>query len=91
MRTRACTFENCRTRWQPTVSLWGTYQDWEEVGRPDALATADRRVKEILESAPDGLIDPELDRDLKRYVGRGFRRIHGVPRRTDAEQSRLHI
>jgi trimethylamine--corrinoid protein Co-methyltransferase len=46
------TLTNFRKRWQPTLSEWGTYEQY----------------KEILKKAPQSLIDPEVDKALQAYI-----------------------
>ena len=64
----ADTLANFRHRWRPTLSEWGTYEDWQMSGSQDVAARANRQYKEILESAPSSLIDPEMDKALQAYI-----------------------
>jgi len=59
---------HCRDFWNPTVSIWETYDEWQETGSVSLLARANRRFKEILKSCPESLIDSDLDRELKAYM-----------------------
>lgn len=64
------TFENFRTLWTPSVSDWGTYSNWEKTGSEDVTIRANRKFKQILQSAPETLLDPETDKDLKDYIAK---------------------
>lgn len=61
------TAQKCRHTWRPTFSNWDTYDAWEKTGE-DILVTANRKMKEVLENAPESLIDEELDKDMKDYI-----------------------
>lgn len=62
------TVEQCRAAWQPTLSDWNSYDQWEQNGAEEIVVTANKKCKEILENAPDSLIDEQLDKDLKDYI-----------------------
>jgi trimethylamine--corrinoid protein Co-methyltransferase len=62
------TLTNFRKRWQPTLSEWGTYEDWKASGSQDVAARANRQYKEILAKAPPSLIDPEVDKALQAFI-----------------------
>ena len=62
------TLTNFRKRWQPTLSEWGTYEDWQASGSQDVAARANRLYKKILAKAPQSLIDPEVDKALQAYI-----------------------
>jgi trimethylamine--corrinoid protein Co-methyltransferase len=66
--THADTLANFRHRWRPTLSEWGTYEDWQASGSLDVVARANRQYKEILEKASSSLIDPEVDKALQAYI-----------------------
>jgi len=68
--THPSTFEYCRDGWLPTVSDWELYEDWEKQGSKDVVIQANNKYKEILMSAPESLIDPEIDKELKAYMGK---------------------
>ena len=69
------TVQNCRSRWTPTTSFWGGQADWEGQGGEDAASRANRKAREILENAPERLIDDALDRELSAYVRKEIERI----------------
>ena len=62
------TLTNFRDRWRPTLSEWGIYEDWQASGSKDVAVRANRQYKEILEKAPQSLIDPEVDKALQAYI-----------------------
>ncbi|MCG8617760.1 MAG: trimethylamine methyltransferase family protein [Desulfobacterales bacterium] len=61
---------NCRNRWSPSVSFWGTQQEWEADGGRDVAARANDMARNILDNAPERLIDGDTDRALKAYMER---------------------
>jgi trimethylamine--corrinoid protein Co-methyltransferase len=62
------TVEQCRAAWQPTLSDWNSYDQWQQNGSEDIVVTANKKYKKILDNAPDSLIDDQLDKDLKDYI-----------------------
>jgi len=62
------TIDVCRAGWQPTMADWNSYDNWHRDGSEDILVTANKKVKEILASAPDSIIDEQLDKDLRAYI-----------------------
>jgi trimethylamine--corrinoid protein Co-methyltransferase len=66
--THSVTLEHCRERWRPTISYWGTYENWIDSGGEDIVTKANRKYKEVLENAPESLIDSEVDKELKAYI-----------------------
>lgn len=62
------TFEHFRESWLPTVSEWGSYDEWKNNGSEDVVIRANRKYKEILNKAPESLIDKGLDEDLQQYI-----------------------
>lgn len=62
------TFHHFRERWTPTVSEWGSYDEWAANGSEDVVIKANRKYKEILSNAPDSLIDKPLERELNDYM-----------------------
>ncbi|WP_148136734.1 trimethylamine methyltransferase family protein [Candidatus Formimonas warabiya] len=66
--THESTFESFRNIWLPTVSNWESYQDWRAEGGEDVTVRAHRRYKEILAKAPESLLDPEVEKALRRYL-----------------------
>ena len=64
------TFKSFRTLWTPSVSDWGNYSDWENAGSEDVTVRANRKFKQILQSAPETLLDPESDKLLKSYISK---------------------
>lgn len=62
------TFEHFRNRWMPTVSEWGSHDEWASKGSEDVVIRANRKYKEILKNAHDLLIDKSLERELNDYM-----------------------
>jgi trimethylamine--corrinoid protein Co-methyltransferase len=61
-----------RGRWLPTLSDWETYENWVEAGSEDVTVRANRKYKEILQNAPETLIDPAVDQALNDYIRRAL-------------------
>jgi trimethylamine--corrinoid protein Co-methyltransferase len=53
----------------PTVSNWDSYQDWLAGGSEDVVKRANKKYKEILQNAPETLLDPETDKALRAFIG----------------------
>jgi trimethylamine--corrinoid protein Co-methyltransferase len=66
--THPDTLRHFRDRWLPSLSDWETYDNWVEAGSQDATIRANRKYKEILQNAPEMLIDPEVDKALIDYI-----------------------
>jgi len=66
--THPDTLRHFRDRWLPSLSDWETYDNWVEAGSQDATVRANRKYKEILQNAPEMLIDPEVDKALIDYI-----------------------
>jgi trimethylamine--corrinoid protein Co-methyltransferase len=62
------TLTNFHHRWRPSLSEWGTYEDWQASGSLDVAARANRQYKEILKKAPQSLIDLGVDKALQAYI-----------------------
>jgi trimethylamine:corrinoid methyltransferase-like protein len=62
------TVKNCRNRWAPITSFWGTQEEWEKKGSQDASHRANQMARQILLDAPDSLIDKALDKALLLYM-----------------------
>ena len=67
------TMKHFRENWMPFVSDWDSYSDWGKKGCNNALVNANRRYREIIENAPDSLLDEELDRELKSYMKKAIK------------------
>ena len=68
--THPDTLTQFRGRWMPTLSDWETYENWVETGSEDVTVRANRKYKEILQNAPETLIDPAVDQALNDYIQR---------------------
>jgi trimethylamine--corrinoid protein Co-methyltransferase len=66
--THPDTIAHFRKRWQPQLSNWETYENWQASGSEDVALRANRKYKEILENAPPSLIDPKVDQALQDYI-----------------------
>jgi len=64
------TFEKFRTLWTPSVSDWGNYSDWKSAGSEDVTVRANRKFKQILQNAPETLLDPDTDKALQAYIAK---------------------
>lgn len=62
------TFAKCREGFVPTVSDWESYEDWAAQGSQDIAVRANKMFKERLANAPETLLDPGLDKELKNYM-----------------------
>lgn len=62
------TLKACRKRWAPTVSDWLPYKKWVEDGSENALQKASSQYKDVLEQAPESILDPTIDRELVDYI-----------------------
>jgi trimethylamine--corrinoid protein Co-methyltransferase len=66
--TDPMTVKNCRNRWTPTTSFWGTQEEWEKKDSKDAAHRANQIARKLLLDAPDSIIDPALDGELLNYM-----------------------
>ena len=62
------TRSRCRDIWLPSVSNWDNFDKWNNNGRIDILKVANKKWKEIIASAPESMITPDLDKDLQNYI-----------------------
>jgi Trimethylamine:corrinoid methyltransferase len=62
------TFEHFRSLWTPNLADWESYDDWLQGGSEEIGIRANRKFKEILQNAPESLLDPDTDRVLKNYI-----------------------
>lgn len=68
--THQSTFEKFRERWLPTISTSESYMDWTADGSEDVVIRANRKYKEILNSAPETLLDKEVEKELVSYMNK---------------------
>ncbi|MBQ6811260.1 MAG: trimethylamine methyltransferase family protein [Firmicutes bacterium] len=66
--TYGSTLLHFRDGWQPTLSDWRTTDAWEADGKRDVKETAHRKVIQILEAAPETLLDTEQEKALSDYI-----------------------
>jgi len=76
------TVANCRSRWAPSVSFWGTQQEWEKKGSRDAAARANEKARQMLNRAPERLIDKDTERTLLDYMEHSCKAL-GMPGPSD--------
>ncbi|MBQ2765216.1 MAG: trimethylamine methyltransferase family protein [Firmicutes bacterium] len=57
-----------RDGWQPTVSDWRSSDAWEADGSKDVAEVAHQKVLDILEAAPESMLDPEQERDMLKFI-----------------------
>jgi len=69
------TVKNCRNRWEPSASFWGTQKDWEKEGGNTVAFRANQKARQILADAPDSLIDQNLEQALKDYIAKESQKI----------------
>jgi trimethylamine:corrinoid methyltransferase-like protein len=50
----------------PELSVRCNFDIWEERGRPDMLSRANELVQKILQEGKEGLLDPDMTREIKR-------------------------
>ena len=66
--TNDSTLDYCHDDWQPTVSDWESYEQWEKNGSPDLIEQASKRVQKILDEAPEMVVDPAVEAEMKKYM-----------------------
>lgn len=62
------TVKHMRDYFTPTVSDWQTYYNWHMDGDTEIVATAGKKAKEIWANAPETLLDPQTDKDMRDYI-----------------------
>ena len=68
--TEESTMLHVREGWQPSVSDWRSSDAWEADGSKDVVEVAHGKVLNILESAPESLLDAEQEKDILAYIGK---------------------
>jgi trimethylamine--corrinoid protein Co-methyltransferase len=66
--THQSTLDNFRNMWQPTVSNWDNYSEWESGGAEDSVVKANKIWKERLQQASASYLDPAVDQDLRTFI-----------------------
>ncbi|MBF0530655.1 MAG: trimethylamine methyltransferase family protein [Deltaproteobacteria bacterium] len=66
--THKSTFENFRLRWRPMISNWEDYQRWQRGGAEGLLPKARSMSQKMIAGQPECMIEPDLDRDLAKFV-----------------------
>nr|WP_321469016.1 trimethylamine methyltransferase family protein [uncultured Desulfobulbus sp.] len=62
------TFKGCRSMWKPTISDWQSYDSWEAGGSEGIVARANKKLKEVLENAPESFLEKGLENNLTQFV-----------------------
>lgn len=68
--TDMSTLMEYRNNFTPTVAHWDTMDDWKNAGSEDVAMAANREWKRRLAEAPDSLLDPEIEKDLLKYIAK---------------------
>ena len=71
--THESTYQRFRERWRPSVSYWDSYDDWVAEGSPNIVEVANKKYKEILQEAPEQLLDKTIENDMLRYLNKRSR------------------
>ncbi len=66
--TSEATMLHFRDGWQPTVSDWRSYDQWEQDGAEDVVEAAHRKVKAILAESGQSLLDAEREKLMTAFV-----------------------
>ena len=53
--------------WQPTVSNWDNYNEWEKGGAEDSVVKANKIWKERLQQASESYLEPDVEKELGVY------------------------
>lgn len=59
---------HCREQWEPRVSIWEPYANWESKGSKSVMERANAIVKDRLNNAPEKMIDEILEKELLEYI-----------------------
>jgi len=62
------TFKGCRSMWKPTISDWQSYDTWEAGGSESIVARANKKLRQVLENAPESFLEKGLEDDLTQFV-----------------------
>lgn len=73
--SHASTLESCRGLWAPTISDWTPHDVGPGADAETLIMRAHRKYRARLNEAPDNLLEPELDRRLRRYMARAIKSI----------------
>jgi trimethylamine--corrinoid protein Co-methyltransferase len=66
--SHASTLNNFRDMWQPTVSNWDTYDEWQQGGSEELVMRANKIWKERVNTASETFLEPDVDKDLTAYI-----------------------
>ena len=62
------TLDYCMEAWEPTVSDWTSCDVWEQRGCRDSAERAHEIVEDLLEEAPESLLDDAVEREMLDYL-----------------------
>lgn len=62
------TFKGCRNMWSPSISDWQSYDTWVAGGAEDIVSRANKKMKTILEAAPESFLEKDLEAELAQFV-----------------------
>ena len=62
------TLDYCQEAWEPTVSDWTSSDIWEERGSQDSTVRAHQIVEELLEAAPESVLDEAVEREMLDFL-----------------------
>ncbi|MBR5329489.1 MAG: trimethylamine methyltransferase family protein [Firmicutes bacterium] len=68
--TNESTLLHFRDGWQPDLSDWRTTDAWEADGKKDVTDAAHKRVLQILEDAPETLLDPAQEKAISDFIAK---------------------
>ncbi len=62
------TLDYCLEAWEPSISDWTNSDEWEAQGKRDAADRAHDVVVELLEEAPESVLDEEQEREMLDFL-----------------------
>lgn len=65
---RKSTLKYMREGFQPSICDWRDPDVWEKAGAEDIRDVAHAKVEEILKEAPESILDPALEKELKQFI-----------------------
>ena len=65
---RKSTLKHMREGFQPSICDWRDPDVWEKAGAEDIRDVAHAKTCKILEEAPESILDPALEKELKQFI-----------------------
>lgn len=62
------TFERFKDLWTPSISNWDSVHVEEKEQQDTVIEKANKKFKEIIKSAPENMLPPKVDEDLRKFV-----------------------